>query len=129
MTGNKLRFYLMYDKRTPSARQPEKYHVGLILTPKKPKYSERSVIYHAINPIDPITKQQRWKFDSRDSEPRRATLTGFMLLGKVPPTFAEETITELLRAIRIPDIKEEPTWRCHSWVLDALEYTLNNVDR
>ena len=118
-----MRFYLAYWKRQESPMHPGKYHVGLILSPKNPKNDEKSaMLYHAINPIDRETLVETWRFEPRETEVRTARLAGCMLLGKVPPTFTMEAITELLRKVRVPSPEEaEATnWRCRHWTLDAL---------
>lgn len=80
------------------------------------------MLYHATNPIDRETLVETWKFEPRETEPRTARLVGCMLLGKVPPKFKVEAITELLRKVHVPSPEEAQAenWRCRHWVLDAL---------
>jgi len=129
--GNKLRFYLAYWRRQESPQHPGKYHVGLILSPKNPKNDDKnSMLYHAINPIDSETLVETWRFEPRETEARTARLAGCVLLGKVPPTFTMEAITELLREVRVPSPEEaqRTNWRCRHWILDALVVsTLDHV--
>jgi hypothetical protein len=87
------------------------------------------MLYHAINPIDGETLVETWRFESRETEARTAKLVGCVLLGKVPPTFTMEAITELLREVPVPSIEEaqRTNWRCRNWILDALVVsTLND---
>ncbi|KAF9486200.1 hypothetical protein BDN70DRAFT_926903 [Pholiota conissans] len=123
LTGNKRRLYLGYWARHPSPANPTKYHTGLLLTSKNPKSDEKgAVIFHANNRIDADAHAETWKFEARPTMPRTAKLAGCMLLGKVPPKFQVEVITELLSKVHVPSPEDAgaENWRCRHWILDAL---------
>lgn len=124
MPSNKFRLYLGYWRRQETEANPGKYHVGLLLTPKKPRNDLPTARrYHAVNPLDKDTLIETWKFEVLLTEARTTRLSGVLLLGKVPPDFTVEDIEKILKKVPVPTPEEakKTNWRCRHWVLEALE--------
>ncbi|KIM42610.1 hypothetical protein M413DRAFT_26639 [Hebeloma cylindrosporum] len=123
MTGNKLRLYLAYYRRNPTPNQPARYHTSFIVAPKNPQVTDYITVLHVTNRLDRRTLTQLWKFESKTSQARTNQLTGLMLLGKVPPNFTVENITQILTTI---PVKQEEDWWCHDWIMEAMPALVEN---
>lgn len=117
--------YLAFYRRLPTAKQPANYHTSFILVPKNPKVTHEFTVIHVINPLDPNTGTQAWKFESKTTDGRTGKLTGVMLLGKLSPDVTVDGVADILKTV---SVRQDGNWWCHDWILEAMPVsTVKNV--
>jgi hypothetical protein len=135
--------YIAYYARTPTQKNPGRYHTGLIVVPNPRPLSTRDKIrllilppepesrtatkYHVVNvPVADETGKGRvsWEFRVEKDDaaaqgtPLRLRLIALMLVGVIAPS---QSIDEIVGNVDIPKYTDErPEWRCTTWVFEAL---------
>ena len=127
---NKRRMYIAYYHRIPTPSLPVHFHSSLLITPKNPNTmdtAKRSRRYHIVDHVAPPGDDAvaYWMFEARSAYARSNKLAGILLLGKVPHSFSNDDIDEILRSVPMKaTVAEDPSWRCRHWVWAALTVSL-----
>lgn len=134
--------YIAYYARTPTPKNPGRYHSALIILPTRMSTirlltsmflpeSKTATKYHVVNmPVADETGKGRvsWEFRvEKDATTARGTLLrlkliALMLVGPIEALGEEKTIEEIVRNVDVPKyVDERPEWRCTTWVFEALK--------
>ncbi|KAK2463757.1 hypothetical protein APHAL10511_004250 [Amanita phalloides] len=114
-THNKRRLYIAYYTRPIlSARDPHRYHSGLLAFRKHPHKSDLATIFHATtSPGVP------WTFETKHITPRTMRLVGLVYIGKLDHTVTDDILIALL-AGNVWVNNADPHWNCLDWLYEAL---------
>ncbi|KAF8582520.1 hypothetical protein K439DRAFT_1413132 [Ramaria rubella] len=119
--ANKRRLCLAFYPRIASARNPEPFHVALLLMNKNPSKTERDTArYHVTNThnIHNVTLND-WVFRAQYAQRARSMRLGtLLLLGKVSPSVEQYELEMYLQSARV--VQRDPTWFCTNWIVDAM---------
>jgi len=116
MPSNKDRLYIgLYARDVPNT-----YHWAFLITPKAATGAPNETIrYHVVNrptTRDGITKDT-WSFEKREL----VSLKTQLLLVRVLVAKIERSHNDLEASLlRVPVIQDDPSWRCRTWVKNAL---------
>ena len=115
---HKPRLYVAYYTRTPKPS----YHTGfLVVSPG----GEPTTLYHVKNIVRPNPAtgegEEIWIFDNKTTRVKTVRLCGLMYIGKASRGISGSDLKSFFESVPLYQHSE---WRCHDWVIDAMQVHL-----
>ncbi|KAF8816284.1 hypothetical protein BYT27DRAFT_7184119 [Phlegmacium glaucopus] len=128
--------YIAYFIRQPSVAVPVPFHSALFVVPKRANAMEQfqnCTRLEAVNSVLPDPARtgmgtEVWEYTKGSCHPRPSRLVGLQKIGKLPNTYNDDALDALFLPILpepMPVGRLRPGWRCHDWVISAIQLLAN----